>query len=130
MTGTHGSPSSAGPLRALGAKPARLDLLDARAVRNAVLQAEPEAIVHEAIALANVTFARDMDKVTARTSEPRTTGTDALLAAAGETGMRRFVAAQSVAPSPGTPTRVGPSRPRTIRSTRRRRRTSVRAPLS
>ena len=41
-------------------------------------------------------FARNMDKVTARTSELRTKGTDALLAAAREAGVHRFVA-QSVA---------------------------------
>jgi nucleoside-diphosphate-sugar epimerase len=74
----------------------RLDLLDARAVRAAVLEHEPEAIVHEATALADVRFARNMDEVTAKTSELRTRGTDALLAAAREAGVRRFVA-QSVA---------------------------------
>jgi nucleoside-diphosphate-sugar epimerase len=96
VTGTHSSPAGAKLLQTLGAKPVRLDLLDAGAVREAVLEAQPEAIVHEATALANVKFARNMDKVTARTSELRTKGTDALLAAAGEAGVRRFVA-QSVA---------------------------------
>ena len=51
-------------LRTLGAKPVRLDLLDERAVRKAVLETEPDAIVHEATALANVKFSRNMDKVT------------------------------------------------------------------
>ena len=96
VIGTHNSPSSAELLRTLGARPVRLDLLDAGAVRKAVLESEPEAIVHEATALANVKFARNMDKVTAKTSELRTKGTDALLAAAREAGVRRFVA-QSVA---------------------------------
>ena len=83
-------------LRRLGAIPVELDLLDAGAVRKAVLASEPEAIVHQATALANVKFSRNMDKVTARTSELRTKGTDALLAGAREAGVRRFVA-QSVA---------------------------------
>jgi nucleoside-diphosphate-sugar epimerase len=96
VTGTHHSPASAELLRALGANPVRLDLLDAGAVRKAVLENEPEAIVHEATALANVKFSRNMDKVAAKTSELRTKGTDALLAAAREAGVRRFVA-QSVA---------------------------------
>jgi nucleoside-diphosphate-sugar epimerase len=52
--GTHHSPANAEVLRALGAKPVRLDLLDARAVRKALLKHEPEAIVHEATALANM----------------------------------------------------------------------------
>jgi nucleoside-diphosphate-sugar epimerase len=96
VIGTHNSASSAELLRSLGARPVRLDLFDAGAVRKAVLENEPETIVHEATALANVKFARNMDKVTARTSELRTKGTDALLAAAREAGVHRFVA-QSVA---------------------------------
>ncbi|HYZ29934.1 MAG TPA: NAD(P)-dependent oxidoreductase [Thermoleophilaceae bacterium] len=96
VIGTYNSPSSAERLQALGAKPIKLDLLDARAVRTAVLETEPKAIVHEATALSNVKFGRNMDKITAKTSELRTKGTDALLAAAREAGVRRFVA-QSVA---------------------------------
>jgi nucleoside-diphosphate-sugar epimerase len=96
VVGTHHSPASAALLRTLGAKPVLLDLLDARAVRNAVLEAEPEAIVHEATALADVKFSRKMDRVVGTTNELRTTGTDALLGAAREAGVRRFVA-QSVA---------------------------------
>jgi nucleoside-diphosphate-sugar epimerase len=96
VTGTHSSQSSTELLRTLGATPVRLDLLDEGAVRTAVLENEPEAIVHEATALASVKFSRNMDEVTAKTSELRTKGTDALLAAAREAGVRRFVA-QSVA---------------------------------
>ena len=96
VIGTHNSPASAELLRTLGARPVLVDLLDANAVREAVLENEPEAIVHEATALANVKFSRNMDKVAAKTSELRTKGTDALLAAAREAGVRRFVA-QSVA---------------------------------
>jgi 2-alkyl-3-oxoalkanoate reductase len=96
VVGTHNAPSSAEALAALGAKPVQLDLLDARAVRKTVLEHEPEAVVHEATALADVKFSRNMDQVTARTSELRTKGTDALLEATREAGVRRFVA-QSVA---------------------------------
>ena len=96
VIGTHNSLSSAELLRTLGAKPVRLDLLDAGAVRKVVLDNEPEAIIHQATALANVKFGRNMDKVVAKTNELRTKGTDALLAAAREAGVRRFVA-QSVA---------------------------------
>ncbi len=92
VVGTHNSPASAELLRTLGAKPVMLDLLDAGAVRTAVLEAEPEAIVHQATALANAKWGRNFDKVFARTNELRTTGTDALLAAAREAGVRRFVA--------------------------------------
>jgi nucleoside-diphosphate-sugar epimerase len=41
----HNSQASAELLRTLGAKPVMLDLLEARAVRKAVLENEPEAIV-------------------------------------------------------------------------------------
>jgi nucleoside-diphosphate-sugar epimerase len=92
VTGTHNSPASAELLRTLGAKPVMLDLRDARAVRKAVLETEPDAIVHEATALANATWGRNFDKVFTGTNELRTKGTDALLTAAREAGVRRFVA--------------------------------------
>jgi 2-alkyl-3-oxoalkanoate reductase len=92
VTGTFRSPASEEKVRQLGADPVQLDLLDAPAVRQAVLAAEPEAIIHEATALANVRFARNLDKSFAGTNRIRTEGTDALLAAAREAGVRRFVA--------------------------------------
>jgi len=97
VIGTHTSPSSGERIRALGAKPLPLDLLDARAVRMAVLEVAPDAIVHQATALAHVKFSRNLDKVTAKTGELRTKGTDALLAAAREAGVRRFVAQSGAA---------------------------------
>ena len=84
-------------LRALGAKPVAVDLLDADAVRKAVADAKPDAIVHQATALAGRAFSRKLDKTFAETNRLRTEGTDALLAAAREAGVRRFVA-QSFAP--------------------------------
>ncbi len=92
VVGTHRSPGGAEHVRALGAEPLALDLLDARAVRQAVLASEPEAIVHQATALANAKFSRNFDRVFATTNRLRTEGTDALLAAAGEAGVRRFIA--------------------------------------
>jgi nucleoside-diphosphate-sugar epimerase len=97
VIGTHTSPTSGELVRTLGAKPVLLDLPDAPAVRKAVLENEPEAIVHEATALADATWSRSLDKTLAKTNELRTKGTDALLAAAREAGARRFVA-QSFAP--------------------------------
>ena len=83
-------------VQTLGAEPVKLDLLDAAGVRRAVLEAEPEAIVHEATALADMRFGRNLDRVFAQTNRLRTEGTDNLLATAREAGVRRFVA-QSVA---------------------------------
>src|SRR5215471_3959637 len=87
---THNSPASAQLVEVLGAEPTQLDLLDARAVRTAVLGSRPDAIVHEATALADVKFGRNLDKATATTLRLRAEGTDALLAAAAEAGVRRF----------------------------------------
>jgi nucleoside-diphosphate-sugar epimerase len=90
--GTGRSPANLERVRALGAEPVALDLLDARAVRQAVLAAEPNAIVHQATALANVRFGRSLDRTFAQTNRLRTEGTDALLATAREAGVDRIVA--------------------------------------
>jgi nucleoside-diphosphate-sugar epimerase len=92
VVGTYASPGNAERVRALGATPIALDLLDARAVRKAVLEAEPDAIAHEATALANMRFSRNFDRGFAQTNRLRTEGTDALLAAAREAEVTRFVA--------------------------------------
>jgi nucleoside-diphosphate-sugar epimerase len=92
VIGTFRSPGSAERLRALGAEPVALDLLDARAVRKAVLEAEPVAIVHQATALTGVRFSRNLDRSFVQTNRLRTEGTDALLAAARDAGVHRFVA--------------------------------------
>src|SRR6266540_514529 len=101
VIGTFNSPGNAERVRALGAEPIALDLLDPRAVRKAVLETQPDAIVHQATALADVRFSRNLDRSFARTNRLRTEGTDALLAAARA--------------------RAGRSRPRTTRSTPPRR---------
>jgi nucleoside-diphosphate-sugar epimerase len=92
VIGTARSPRGIERAAALGAKPIVLDLLDGRAVRKAVLGAEPDAIVHQATALANVRFSRNLDRGFAQTNRLRREGTDALLAAAREAGVPRFVA--------------------------------------
>jgi nucleoside-diphosphate-sugar epimerase len=92
VVGTSTSPASAARIRALGADAIALDLLDPRAVREAVLEVQPDAIVHQATALANLRFGRNFDRTFAQTNRLRTEGTDALLAAAREAGVRRFVA--------------------------------------
>ena len=92
VIGTHRSPDNAELLRTLGAEPVLLDALDARAVRAAVAAAAPDAIVHQATALADARFSRNLDRTFAQTNRLRREGTDALLAAAREAGVRRFVA--------------------------------------
>jgi 2-alkyl-3-oxoalkanoate reductase len=92
VIGSHSSPANGDVVRALGARPVALDLLDPPAVRKAVLESEPEAIIHEATALANMRFGRNFDRTFTVTNRLRSEGTDALLAAAREGGVRRFVA--------------------------------------
>jgi nucleoside-diphosphate-sugar epimerase len=92
VIGTSRSPEKADRLRAQGAEPVVLDLLDPLAVGEAVAAARPEAIVHEATALAGTIDFKHFDRSFAPTNWLRNDGTDALLAAARETGVRRFVA--------------------------------------
>jgi nucleoside-diphosphate-sugar epimerase len=92
VIGTSRSPRNTERIRALGAEPIVLDLLDPRAVREAVLEVEPDAIVHQATALADVRFSRNLDRSFAQTNRLRIEGTDALLAAAAEADVARFVA--------------------------------------
>lgn len=97
VIGTFTSPQKEASLRATGAEARALDLLDVPAVRKAILHARPDAIVHEATSLADGGFSRKLDKTFAQTNRLRTVGTDALLTAAREAGVQRFVA-QSFAP--------------------------------
>ncbi len=92
VVGTFRSPASAERLRAQGAEPLELDLLDREAVRMAIVDARPDAIVHEATALAEVKLSRNLDRGFVATNRLRTAGTDALIAAAREVGVPRFVA--------------------------------------
>jgi nucleoside-diphosphate-sugar epimerase len=92
VIGTSGSPENANRVRTLGAEPIVLDLLDPHAVHKAVLATEPDAIVHQATALADVQFSKNLDRSFAETNRLRTEGTDALVAAAREVSVPRFVA--------------------------------------
>jgi nucleoside-diphosphate-sugar epimerase len=89
VTGT--TRSRADELRALGAEPAVLDPFDADAVREAVVRAEPDVVVHQLTALAGLGMARNFDKAFALTNRLRTEGTDHLIAAARAAGARRLV---------------------------------------
>jgi len=92
VIGTSRSSENADLLRALGATPVVLDVLDPDATSQAVASAEPEAIVHEATALAGKTDFRHWDESFADTNRLRTDGTDSLLAAARKAGVTRVVA--------------------------------------
>jgi nucleoside-diphosphate-sugar epimerase len=92
VIGSCRSPEKTERLREQGAEPVVLDALDPRAVHETVARAAPEAIIHQATALANIRFGRNFDRTFAQTNRLRTEGTDNLLAAAREAGVRQFVA--------------------------------------
>jgi nucleoside-diphosphate-sugar epimerase len=92
VIGTFMSPGNAERVRALGAEPIALDLLDRGAVRKAVLEVAPDAIIHQATALANARLSRKFDRIFTQTNLLRTDGTDNLVAAAREAGVSQFVA--------------------------------------
>jgi nucleoside-diphosphate-sugar epimerase len=68
-----------------------VDVLDRDAIVAAVAKAQPDAIVHQATALAGADFRR-FAKSFELTNRLRSEGTDNLLAAAQAAGVRRFVA--------------------------------------
>ena len=78
-------------LQELGAEAVVLDPLDARAVREAVVRAEPDVVVHQLTALSAMGLSRNFDKTFAMTNRLRTEGTDHLIAAAKAAGARRLV---------------------------------------
>ena len=100
VIGTSRTEERARRLREHGAESVVLDVLDAPAVRDAILSARPDAIVHEATALSGTSDLKHFDRTFAATNRLRTQGTDALLAAAREAGVGRVVA-QSYAGWPG-----------------------------
>jgi nucleoside-diphosphate-sugar epimerase len=92
VVGTTRSPGKVDDLRALGAEPRVLDVLDAVAVGKAVSEARPEVVVHQATALSDLGNLRNLDEAFADTNRLRTEGTDNLLAAAQAAGAEEFVA--------------------------------------
>jgi 2-alkyl-3-oxoalkanoate reductase len=92
VVGAFRNPEHVERVRAMGAKPVVLDLLDEGAVRRVVLDSKPEGIIHEATALSGKFDFRHMDRTFAQTNRLRMQGTDNLLAAAREAQVRRFVA--------------------------------------
>jgi nucleoside-diphosphate-sugar epimerase len=92
VVGTSRTRERAEKVRALGGAPAVLDALDREAVRRLVLDVKPDAIVHQATALAGGIDFKHFAESFEPTNRLRTEGTDNLLAAAKEAGVDRFVA--------------------------------------
>jgi 2-alkyl-3-oxoalkanoate reductase len=91
VAATRTSNKQAG-LRAAGAEPVMLDVLDREAVMYAVTAARPDVVMHQATALAGVRSFKNFDREFAVTNALRMDGTRYLIAAAHAAGARRFVA--------------------------------------
>ena len=90
--GTSRSANKFGPMRALGAETVVLDALDADAVRKALEQTRPDAIIYQATALSNLSDFKHFDRSFAETNRLRTEGIAKLIDAARDAGIRRIVA--------------------------------------
>ena len=92
VVGTSRTQARAETLRRLGAEPAVLDVLDRQAANRLVLETKPDAIVHQATALAGDIDLKRFAETFAPTNRLRTEGTDNLVAAARAARVERFLA--------------------------------------
>lgn len=92
VIGTSRSASNSELLRKLGAQPIVLNALDTEAMRKALAEARPDAVIYQATALSNLSDFKHFDRSFAETNRLRKEGTANLIAAAHEAGVRRIVA--------------------------------------
>jgi nucleoside-diphosphate-sugar epimerase len=96
VTGTTRSAAKASELKAQGIVPAVVDVFDATALRDAVVGAHPDVVIHQLTDLPDVLNPTHLNEVLARNSRLRIEGTPNLIAAALAAGARRLIA-QSIA---------------------------------
>lgn len=93
VVGTTSSAGKQDAITGLGATPVVMDGLDPASVRTAVLDSRPDVVIHQLTALSAMTGnMRKFDADFAVTNRLRTETTDSLLAAARESGAKRFIA--------------------------------------
>ena len=92
VIGTSRSASNSELLRKLGAQPIVLNALDTEAMRKALAETRPDAVIYQATALSNLSDFKHFDRSFAETNRLRKEGTANLIAAAHEAGVRRIVA--------------------------------------
>lgn len=92
VVGLTRTPAKAALLRDLGAEPVVADALDQKAIHAAVTGSHPDVIVHQLTDLKGASDLRHFDRAFAGSNRLRTTGTDHLLAAAHDCGVKRMVA--------------------------------------
>jgi nucleoside-diphosphate-sugar epimerase len=96
VTGTTRSSTKAAELEAQGIAPAVIDVFDAGALRDAVVKARPEIVIHQLTDLPQVLDPAQMAASRQRNTRLRIEGTANLVAAALAAGARRLIA-QSIA---------------------------------
>ncbi|MHB1808889.1 MAG: NAD-dependent epimerase/dehydratase family protein [Solirubrobacteraceae bacterium] len=92
VTGTTRSAERAKALADSGAEPVLVDALDAPAFRQAVLQARPDAVIHQLTSIPPLIDPRKIKRDFALTDRLRTEATQTLVAAAQEAGASRILA--------------------------------------
>lgn len=96
VTDTTRSAEKAATLKTIGAEPIVVDVFDAVALRDAVLGARPQVVIHQLTDLPDVIDPARMPDVLKRNSRLRIEGTANLIAAARAAGAGRLIA-QSIA---------------------------------
>lgn len=92
VLGMTRTPEKVGMITGLGAEAVVANGLDLNSVRLAVHSCRPDAIVHEMTDLAGASDLRRFDAAFANSNRLRTIGTDHLLVAARELGVKRLLA--------------------------------------
>ncbi|MCC6946448.1 MAG: NAD-dependent epimerase/dehydratase family protein [Bradyrhizobiaceae bacterium] len=92
VTGTTRSPEKAEALRKAGVRPAIVDALDAKALKDAVESARPEVVIHQLTDLALLADVNRMAEALERNARLRREGTANLVVAALTAGATRIVA--------------------------------------
>jgi len=92
VAGLTRSPVRAEAIKRAGALPIVADVFDAPAIRQAFASFQPEIVIHELTGLSGASDLIHFDRTFAATNRLRSEGTDLLLMAAREVGVRRFIA--------------------------------------
>ncbi|MGH9809486.1 MAG: NAD-dependent epimerase/dehydratase family protein, partial [Terriglobia bacterium] len=79
-------------VKRMGATPVIADGLDTAAIKGAIGSSRPDVVIHEMTALSGGFDLRHFDRTFASSNQLRTRGTDILLAAAKENGVKRIIA--------------------------------------
>lgn len=91
VVGLTRTPAKADAIRHAGAEPVVADGLDGAAIRQAVVGAKPDVIIHEMTSLGAIDMQK-FDHAFAVSNRLRTEGLDHLITAARESGVRRLIA--------------------------------------